>query len=134
MLRAQVAVVIVFALPCLAEVVRGGLQAIPDGRRRRRPDGTPHRPATLLVVLPQAIRITIPSIVNTFIAFKDTSLIAIIGLTDLLGAAKAVLVDPKWIGFGPRFTSSWPGLRLQLRGLPLQPASGAGACRLQAAR
>ena len=101
-LRAQVAIVIVFAA-YLAEVVRGGLQAIPDGQYEAAASmGLPYWPATLLVVLPQAIRITIPSIVNTFIAFfKDTSLIAIIGLTDLLGAAKAVLVDPKWIGFGP---------------------------------
>jgi general L-amino acid transport system permease protein len=47
------------------------------------------------------LRTTIPALVNTFIGFfKDTSLVAIIGLFDLLGAAKAVNVDPKWVGFG----------------------------------
>ena len=52
-------------------------------------------------MLPQALRVTIPALVNTFIAlFKDTSLVAVIGLFDLLGAAKAVIVDPRWVGFG----------------------------------
>jgi general L-amino acid transport system permease protein len=56
---------------------------------------------TILVVLPQALRISIPALVNTFIAFfKDTALVIIIGLFDLLGAAKAVIVDAKWVGFG----------------------------------
>jgi general L-amino acid transport system permease protein len=50
-------------------------------------------------VLPQALRISIPALVNTFIAFfKDTSLVIVIGLFDLLGAARAVVVDPKWFG------------------------------------
>ena len=58
-------------------------------------------PATILIVLPQALRITIPALVNTFIAFfKDTALVAVIGLFDLLGAGKAVIVDPRWVGFG----------------------------------
>jgi general L-amino acid transport system permease protein len=53
------------------------------------------------VVLPQAFRVSSPPLVNTFIAlFKDTSLVIVIGLFDLLGAAKAVIVDPKWVGFG----------------------------------
>ena len=56
-------------------------------------------PATVLVVLPQALRVAIPALVNTFIAvFKDTSLVIVIGLFDLLGAARAVIVDPKWFG------------------------------------
>ena len=65
-------------------------------------------PATILIVLPQALRITIPALVNTFIGFfKDTSLVAIIGLFDLLGAARAVIVDPKWAASASRSTSSW---------------------------
>jgi general L-amino acid transport system permease protein len=52
-------------------------------------------------VLPQALRVSIPALVNTFIGFfKDTSLVIVIGLFDLLGAGKAVLVDSKWVGFG----------------------------------
>jgi Bacterial extracellular solute-binding proteins, family 3 len=63
--------------------------------------GPSYWPTTLLIVLPQALRISIPALVNTFIAFfKDTSLVIVIGLFDLLGAAKAVIVDPKWVGFG----------------------------------
>ena len=55
----------------------------------------------MLIVLPQTLRVSIPSLVNTFIGFfKDTSLVIVIGLFDLLGAGKAVLVDPQWVGFG----------------------------------
>jgi general L-amino acid transport system permease protein len=100
-LRAQIAIVMVTAA-YLAEVVRAGLQAIPKGQYEAASSmGLPFWPATILVVLPQALRATIPSIVNTFIAtFKDTTLVAVIGLFDLLGIARAVMVDPKWIGFG----------------------------------
>jgi general L-amino acid transport system permease protein len=101
LVRAQAAVVMVIAA-YLAEVVRGGLQAVPAGQYEAATSiGLGYWPATSLVILPQALRIAIPSIVNTFIAFfKDTSLVVVIGLFDLLGAAKAVLVDPKWVGFG----------------------------------
>jgi general L-amino acid transport system permease protein len=100
-LRAQVALAMVLAA-YLAEVVRAGLDAIPSGQSEAAGSlGMPYWPATLLVVLPQALRLMIPAIVNTFIAFfKDTSLVAVIGLFDLLGAAKAVIVDPRWVGFG----------------------------------
>jgi general L-amino acid transport system permease protein len=100
-LRAQIAIVMVIAA-YLAEVVRAGLQAIPKGQYEAAASvGLPFWPATILIVLPQALRATIPSLVNTFIAaFKDTTLVAVIGLFDLLGVAKAVIVDPKWFGFG----------------------------------
>ncbi|MGH6914401.1 MAG: ABC transporter permease subunit, partial [Geminicoccales bacterium] len=55
---------------------------------------------TVLIVLPQALRIVIPGIVNTFIGlFKDTTLVLIIGLFDLLGIVQAALTDPQWLGF-----------------------------------
>jgi len=101
LLRAQIAFVMVIAA-YLAEVVRAGLQAIPKGQYEAAASmGLSFWPATVLIVLPQALRATIPALVNTFIAvFKDTSLVVVIGLFDLLGAAKAVIVDPKWVGFG----------------------------------
>ena len=99
--RAEIAFVMV-AAAYLAEVVRGGLQAVPSGQYEAAASvGLSFWPTTLLVVLPQALRVSIPALVNTFIAqFKDTSLVIVIGLFDLLGAAKTVIVDRKWIGFG----------------------------------
>jgi len=99
--RAMVAFVLVIAA-YLAEVIRAGLQSIPDGQQEAAASlGLSFWPATVLITLPQALRIAIPALVSTFIAFfKDTSLVAIIGLFDLLGAARAVIVDPKWVGFG----------------------------------
>jgi general L-amino acid transport system permease protein len=101
LLRAQIAFVMVIAA-YVAEVVRAGLQAIPKGQRDAAASlGMGFWPATILVVLPQALRVTIPALVNTFIGFfKDTSLVAVIGLFDLLGAGKAAIVDPQWVGFG----------------------------------
>jgi len=101
LVRAQIAFVLVIAA-YLAEVVRAGLEAIPRGQHEAAASmGFSFWPATILIVLPQALRVTIPALVNTFISFfKDTSLVAVIGLFDLLGAAKTVIVDPKWIGFG----------------------------------
>jgi general L-amino acid transport system permease protein len=99
--RAQIAFVMVIAA-YLAEVIRAGLQSVPRGQYEAAAAiGFSFWPTTLLIVLPQAIRATIPALVNTFIGFfKDTSLLAIVGLFDLLGAAKIVIVDAKWVGFG----------------------------------
>lgn len=96
LLRAQVALALVMAAS-LAEVVRGGLEAVPAGQREAAASlGLRFWPATALVVLPQALRVSIPALVNTFIAFfKDTSLVTVIGLFDLLGAARAVAADPR---------------------------------------
>ena len=101
LLRAQVAFVMVIAA-YVAEVIRGGLQAIPRGQYEAAASiGLSYWTTTILIALPQALRVSIPALVNTFIAFfKDTSLVIVIGLFDLLGAAKAVIVDPKWVGFG----------------------------------
>jgi len=101
MLRAQVALIL-FAAAYLAEVVRGGLQAIP----RHQYDtadalGLNYFQKTFLIVLPQALRIAVPPLVNTCIGFfKDTSLVLIIGLFDLLSTIKVSLNDPAWTGFG----------------------------------
>jgi general L-amino acid transport system permease protein len=99
--RAQIAFVMVTAA-YVAEVIRSGLQAVPRGQYEAAASmGLSFWPAMILVVLPQALRVSIPPLVNTFIAlFKDTSLVIVIGLFDLLGAAKAVIVDAKWVGFG----------------------------------
>jgi len=92
----------VFASAYLAEVVRGGLQALPHGQGEAADAlGLGYWRKTLLVILPQALRIAIPPLVNTFIAFfKDTSLVVIIGLFDLLTSIKVTLEDPGWRGFG----------------------------------
>jgi general L-amino acid transport system permease protein len=99
LLRAQIAFAMVMAA-YLAEVVRAGLAAVPAGQYEAAASmGLRFWPATVLVVLPQALRVAIPALVNTFIAFfKDTSLVIVIGLFDLLGAARAVVVEPKWFG------------------------------------
>jgi len=101
LLRAQVAIIL-FAAAYLAEVVRGGLQAIPKGQYEAADAlGLGYWQKTGLIILPQALRICIPPLVGTFIGlFKDTSLVTIIGLYDLLGAAKASIVEPHWVGFG----------------------------------
>lgn len=101
LLRAQIAFVMVVGA-YLAEVIRAGLDAIPKGQYEAAASmGLSFWPTTFLIVLPQALRVTIPALVNTFVAFfKDTSLVVVIGLFDLLGATKAVIVDPRWVGFG----------------------------------
>lgn len=95
--RAQVGIIL-FVAAYLAEVVRGGLQAIPKGQYEAADAlGLGYWRKTLLIILPQALRISIPPIVNSFIAtFKDTSLVIIIGLFDLMNAAKAAIKDPTW--------------------------------------
>ena len=100
LLRAQVAFIL-FAAAYLAEVVRGGLQAIPRGQIEAADAlGLSYWQRTRLIVLPQALALVIPPLVNTFIGtFKDTSLVIVISLFDLLGAANAALADANWRGF-----------------------------------
>ncbi len=99
-LRAQIAFVLI-AAAYLAEVIRAGLNAVPRGQHEAAASlGLHFSSAMLLVVLPQAFRAAIPALVNTFIAFfKDTSLVAVIGLFDMLGAANAAIVDARWVPF-----------------------------------
>ncbi len=89
-----------FSAAYMAEVIRGGLQAIPKGQYEAAAAmGLGFWKMMYFIILPQALRIVIPGIVNTFIGlFKDTSLVLIIGLFDLLGIAKTVVTDANWIG------------------------------------
>ena len=100
LLRAFIGVTL-FQSAYMAEVVRGGLQAIPQGQyEAAKALGLNYWKLMALVVLPQALKLVIPGIVNTFIAlFKDTTLVLIIGLFDLLGIVQAALTDPNWLGF-----------------------------------
>jgi general L-amino acid transport system permease protein len=85
----------------MAEVVRGGLQALPKGQTEAADAlGLSYWQSMYLVVLPQALKTVIPGIVNTFIElFKDTSLVMIIGLFDLLSIIQSSFTDTKWLGF-----------------------------------
>ena len=100
LLRAQIALTI-FASAYLAEAVRAGLRAVPSTQiEAAQALGFGTANTLRLVVLPQALQTALPGIVNTSIAmFKDTSLITIIGLFDLLGAVRAAGRDPGWLGF-----------------------------------
>jgi general L-amino acid transport system permease protein len=90
--------VAVFASAYMAEVVRGGLQAIPKGQYEGAMSlGLGYWKMMGFVILPQALRIVIPGIVNTFIGlFKDTTLVAIVGIFDLIRTIEASRVDPVW--------------------------------------
>ena len=100
LLRAQVAIIL-FAGAYLAEVVRGGLQALPKGQYEAADAlGLSYWKKTGLIILPQALRLVIPPLVNTFIGFfKDTSLVLIIGIFDLLTTGRIAVSEPAWQGF-----------------------------------
>lgn len=87
-----------FASAYMAEIVRGGLQAIPKGQyEASRALGLPYWKMMGLIVMPQALKIVIPGIVNNFIGlFKDTSLVTVVGIFDLLGIVQSGFNDPKW--------------------------------------
>ncbi|MFZ4757383.1 MAG: amino acid ABC transporter permease [Burkholderiaceae bacterium] len=98
LLRAQVAIIL-FVAAYLAEAVRGGLQAVPKGQYEAAEAlGMPYWRSMGLVILPQALKISIPPIVNSFISlFKDTSLVVIIAIYDFAYAVKkSVETDFAW--------------------------------------
>ncbi len=99
-LRAQVAIIL-FTAAYIAEVVRGGLQGMNKGQFEAADAIGLNYPQTMrLIILPQALKIVIPPSVSVLIsAFKDTSLVVIIGLYDLLKTTQTTLSDPKWMGF-----------------------------------
>lgn len=90
--------VALFAAAYMAEVVRGGLQAMPKGQYEGAMALGLNYPQMIgLIILPQALKIVIPGIVNTFIGlFKDTSLVSIVGIFDFLRTVEVSLSDPKW--------------------------------------
>jgi general L-amino acid transport system permease protein len=100
LLRALIGVTL-FQAAYIAEVIRGGLQAIPKGQYEAADSvGLSYWQAMGLVILPQALKISIPNIVGAFVAlFKDTTLVLIIGLFDVLSMVTLTTSDPHWLGF-----------------------------------
>lgn len=99
LLRAAIALTL-FTSAYMAEVVRGGLQGVPQGQTEAaRALGLGYWRMQALVILPQALRLVVPAIVNTAIdLFKDTTLVLIVGLFDLLGMVNLALKDSAWLG------------------------------------
>ena len=97
LLRALVGIAL-FASAYMAEVVRAGLQAIPKGQfEGAMAIGLRYWQMMRLIILPQALKVTIPNIVNTYIGlFKDTTLVFIVGIFDLLHTIEVARIDPKW--------------------------------------
>lgn len=100
LLRALVGIAFFYAA-YMAEVIRGGLQAIPKGQyEAAKALGWPYWRMMTVVILPQTLRLVIPGLAINFLSlFKDTTLVAVIGLLDLLGIAKAAMADAEWLGF-----------------------------------
>ncbi len=100
LLRAMAALIL-FNAAYMAEVVRGGLQGVDEGQEEAAHTlGLHWWHVQAFIVLPQALRIVVPGIINTVVdLFKDTTLVTIIGLFDLLGAVEQSLKDPAWLGF-----------------------------------
>ncbi|MEO8303518.1 MAG: amino acid ABC transporter permease, partial [Betaproteobacteria bacterium] len=100
LVRVQVGIIL-FSAAYLAEVVRGGLQALPQGQIEAAESlGLSYWQTTRKIVLPQALRLVVPAIMNTFIGtFKDTSLVTIVSLYDLTGALQLALGDADWRKF-----------------------------------
>jgi general L-amino acid transport system permease protein len=92
--------VTLFAAAYMAEVIRGGLAALPKGQYEAADAlGLDYWKAQRLIIMPQALKISIPGIVNTFISlFKDTTLVVFIGLLDPLGLSNAIRADTAWTG------------------------------------
>ncbi|MDD9951450.1 MAG: amino acid ABC transporter permease [Zetaproteobacteria bacterium] len=100
LLRALMAVAL-FSSAYMAEVIRGGLQAVPRGQLEAASTlGLSSVQSTVLIVLPQAIQKVVPAILNSFIAlFKDTTLVSIIGMFDILGVVQSASAHPDWLGY-----------------------------------
>jgi general L-amino acid transport system permease protein len=90
--------IVIFAGAYMSEVIRGGLQAIPRSQfEAARALGLGYWKMMALIILPQALKIVIPGMVNSFIAlFKDTTLVLVVAIFDLLGQLRASFADPNW--------------------------------------
>ena len=97
----------VFNSAYMAEVFRGGLQSVAKGQfEAAKSIGLTWRQMTMYIILPQAVRNAVPALVNTSISiFKETSIVLLIGLTDLLGVIQGGTRDPSWLG-GPHILAS----------------------------
>jgi general L-amino acid transport system permease protein len=97
-----IVVLTVFTAAYVAEIVRGGLQSVSHGQEEAAQSlGMSRIQTTFFVVLPQALSAVIPALVGQFISlFKDTSLVAIVGLLELLGVAQAITQQPQFRGEG----------------------------------
>lgn len=100
LLRALVGIAFFYAA-YMAEVIRGGLQGIPKGQyEAAKALGWAYWKMMSVIILPQTLRLVIPGLANNFLSLlKDTTLVAVIGLLDLLGIAKAAMADSEWLGF-----------------------------------
>lgn len=98
--RVQIGIVL-FSSAYMAEVVRGGLQAVPRGQYEAAHTlGLKHWQTTYLIILPQALKNVLSPLIGRCIALlKDTALVIVVGLLDFLGVAKAAAQDPEWLGF-----------------------------------
>lgn len=96
-----IVVLTLFTSAYMAEVVRGGLQGVPQGQQEAALALGMHTlQLNLTVVIPQALRIAVPGIVNVTVdLFKDTTLVSVVGLFDLMGVVTQALKDPAWLGF-----------------------------------
>jgi general L-amino acid transport system permease protein len=100
LLRALIGITL-FQAAYIAEVIRGGLQAIPKGQYEAGESlGLSYWQGMILIILPQALKISIPNLVGSFISlFKDTTLVLIIGLFDVLAMVTLTTSDSNWLGF-----------------------------------
>ncbi len=100
LLRALIGITL-FQAAYIAEVIRGGLQAIPRGQYEAYKSlGLSYWQGMILIILPQALKISIPNLVGSFISlFKDTTLVLIIGLFDVLAMVTLTTSDSNWLGF-----------------------------------
>ena len=96
-----IAAIVLFEAAYIAEVIRGGLQALPRGQYDAAKSlGMGYWKMQIFVILPQALKLVIPGIANTFLALvKDTPLIFVVGLSEVVGMLQMAKSNPKWLGY-----------------------------------